>query len=259
MTSATTCCTPRVPPQPIKTPLDHRALVATSDATLLRTGADQLSKRMRNLATQLVNPASVQQLQIPTRRRDQHVIGHDREEVLRELSTARVRAVKPGGEHGGLARRVELEVHEALGEEHALVVRQGGVDGRDGARGVGAVDIAAVARVGFQHQTADQGALGDEEEFVGARVQVGHVEAAGVDEADGEADVGADEGGELVDAGEADGAACRGLDGVVDELVGHVGGVGGVGDEDGFAVLVGGREDEGLLDGFYLGWGGSGC
>lgn len=144
---------------------------------------------------------------------------------------------------------------QALGEQHAGVVGQACFDLRvrpdDGRRR--ADDVAETAVV-LEQQRADQAALDDGEEFVGPRVPVGRVQAAGVDEADGLREAGGTERGEVVDGGEQDGAAGRGRDGVVDKLERVVGGVGRVGEEDGFACRLGLCEEEGVALGGELCW-----
>jgi len=147
-------------------------------------------------------------------------------------------------------------VNQALGEQHAGVVLQRGFDLRVGTDlgWCGADDVACAAVV-FEQEGADQGALGDGQELVGARVPVRRVEAAGVDEADGLSEARGAEGGEIVDGGEHDGASGGWRDGVVYELEGVVGGVGRVGKEDGFAGGFALREEEGVALGSELGGG----
>lgn len=96
--------------------------------------------------------------------------------------------------------------------------------------------------------------MDDGEEFVGARVPVRGVEAAGIDETDGGGEAGGGEGGEVVYRGEEDGAAGWGGHSVVDELEGVVCGVGGIGEENGFAGGFGlGQEERVALRGKLFG------
>ena len=72
------------------------------------------------------------------------------------------------------------------------------------------------------------------------------VETTWVDEAHGCCETRGAKCREVVDGGQEDGAGGGGCYGVVDELDGVVCGVGGVGEEDGFAGCFGLGEEEGV-------------
>lgn len=207
--------------------------------------------RSRDVIPKLGDPLRIQHLQVAPYRRDEHLVGHVGEEVARDLCAPRVRAVKRGHEQRGLARRVELEVRLTLREEHALVIGKRDVDLRDGPVDWRrpADDVAAAAIIELEDQSSDELALDDGEELVGARVRVRHVEPARVNEADAHGDVGADEGGEVVDGRERDGAARAAGDGIVDEGEGDIGGVRRVGEKDRLAVAVARGPGQGRLEG----------
>ena len=88
-------------------------------------------------------------------------------------------------------------------------------------------------------------------------MEVGHVEPARADEADGGGDVGAQQAGDGVDAADDDAAVLGRGALLVDELEGDVVGTAAVvgGEEDLFLVFVGGGEDELGLDFLDLGGG----
>jgi hypothetical protein len=78
-------------------------------------------------------------------------------------------------------------------------------------------------------------------------VVVWDVEPARVDEANSRPDVGADEGGEVLQSSESNGATSTSFDGVVLELEGDVTGIGRVGQKHALAVgETGAKEERGL-------------
>ncbi len=86
------------------------------------------------------------------------------------------------------------------------------------------------------------------------------IEAAGIDEAEGDGEVGADEGGEVIDVGERDGAAYGRGHGSVSEGVHDVGAVSRVGEKDFEAVDFGAGKFERLDQSrVHSGSGGGGC
>ena len=136
--------------------------------------------------------------------RDLDNIVRQREEVLRDLRSARVGAVERGREDRALAGRVELEVDAALGEDGGFELVEGGVEGEgQGVDLFGGVFEQPV----FHHEADFELAFDDGEEFGGARVGVRGVHAAGFDEGYCAGDSFADEEGEVDLVGDEDAAA----------------------------------------------------
>lgn len=110
-------------------------------------------------------------------------------QLIEDLAGAEILVVEGGHEGRGRAVGVELRVHAALVEGRHLV----GLDlvGDDPALAGGGVEHAVLG----QH-LGHEAALGDDLELDGARVHVGRVEGAAVEEADGHAGAGAHKGGE---------------------------------------------------------------
>jgi hypothetical protein len=213
-------------------PFEVHSLLGSRNAATLGTALHLLGEGSRDDSPKCINARSIQQLRVTTDRSNQRLIRHDGEEVAGNLRPARVEVIESGRKDSWLAGRVELEVHLSLREQHAAVVLQRGVDLANRALGVVAVDVTFLAGVLLENEAADQAALDDGQELVGARVQVRRVEAAGVDEANGHGDVGADKSREDIHATEVDGAAGGSTDSVVDELVGNLAGVRAGAEED---------------------------
>lgn len=152
--------------------------------------------------------------------RDLDNIVRQREEVLRDLRSARVGAVERRGENRALAGRVELEVDAALGEDGGFELVEGGVEGE----GEGVDLLGGVFEESVLHHEADfELAFDDGEEFGGARVGVRGVHAAGLDEGYCAGDSFADEEGEVGLVGNKNAAAVtsnrRGLEVERDSIV----------------------------------------
>ena len=213
------------------------------NTTPLRTRLHNRSERACKRRPEPLNLRRRQEIRVPSTSLD-NLIGLCRKESTRGLRTARVRSVEAGNEDGGFALIVELPVDKALGEEHAGEVAERGVDHGEGADDWGwlANDVPGAVVI-LEDEGADETALDDGQEFVGARVPVGGVEAAWIDEADGLSEPSGTESGEVVDGGEDDAAAGGRCDGVVDELERIV-----------LRTIFGGRmgEDDGLAGGFGL-------
>lgn len=121
------------------------------------------------------------------------------EETLSEGAGTGVLAVETREGDGGLAVKVLLEVDGALGEDGALVLGQGGVE--LGGQGV------------LQHEARQDVAVGRHgQELGGSRVDVGSVEAAGLEEDAGKGHAGAGQEREVDAVGEVDLAARSGGD-----------------------------------------------
>ena len=118
---------------------------------------------------------------------------------MRDGACAGVFVAQGGDEDHGLAVVVELEVDRALGKDSALELREGRVL----LHGEAVLEDEAGLNVG---------AVCQDEELRSARVDVGRVEAAGVQEADCGSDSCADERREGVRLGENDFAAITRLD-----------------------------------------------
>lgn len=237
---------------------DRSAAATHLETAAVSTLLDDDGKVGRDVVPEFVQLRSIDGVSI-AKGSQNDIIRHVGEEVAGDLGTAGVGAIKGRGEESRLAGRVELEVRLALGEQHALEVGQRSVDLRDGAPdgGVLADDAAEAAVVELEDEAADELTLDDGEELVSARVRVRDVEAAGVDETDSHGNVRADEGGEVVQGGQGDGATGGALNGVVDEGEGDVGGIRGVGQEDALTVREAGSVDESGLESSELRRGGS--
>ena len=114
-----------------------------------------------------------------------------REEVLRNLTSAGILAVQRSHKHGVVTVIIELEVDAALREYSALELVQSACDLRVLASGDKAVfkDVAEF----------EVGALDEGEELGGAGMHVGSVDAAGLEEGESGADAKVGEDGESLD------------------------------------------------------------
>lgn len=209
--------------------------LSSLDPTSLGTTIHHDNKSTRDNPPQLIQLLRSQKRRIPQARRE-HIIRHGREKGLRNLKPSLIVAVKRGRKHSLLARRVELPVRVPLREQHAGVVAQ-----RHGDLG----DVADERPVRLEEKGPDEGAADHGQELVPAGVEVGDVEAAGADEADGCGDVGADQAWDGVDAADDDAAVLGGWAVAGDELEGDVVGAAAVvgGEEDLLLVLVRGGEE----------------
>ena len=162
-------------------------------------------------------------------------IGAETNQLIKDLSGAEILTVESSHERGGRAVGVELRMHAPqIKGRHLISVDLVG-------------DDPPLARLGIQdavlgQHLRHQAALGDDLELDGARVHVWGVEAAGVQEADGHADAGADEGGEGLAVGRDEVAALAAL--AFETWVGEVEDEVGVGGEQGEAVDGGVGEEE---------------
>jgi hypothetical protein len=184
-----------------------------------------LSKGGGDNLPELVDSAGIKELRVATNGCNEDIVRQHREEVSGKLGAAGVQTVEGSREDSRFARGVELEVHLTLREDHAAVVGQSGINLANRASGVLAIQVTCATRVLLENQAADKLTLHNSEELVGTRVQVRRVEAAGVNKANAHGDVGSNKRRKRVDTSNGDGTTSRGLDRVVEELVGDVAGI----------------------------------
>lgn len=122
-------------------------------------------------------------------RRLKHIILLNREEGIGDLNSATVIVIEGGCKDGRLTGRVELEMDIALWEENCSVIGEGIEDHRSGScASLCNGDSAGRIGVLLKHQTSNEGAGDDCQDFVGSRMGVWNIETAGIDKPNGSAD-----------------------------------------------------------------------